>query len=58
MTIWKHILVISGFYFFFTSVLIIVHRYLIDKNATEKSFYKFIKDIKKTPKYFKDAFKS
>lgn len=58
MTIWKHILVISGFYFFFTSVLIIVHRYLIDKNTTEKSFYKFVKDIKKTPKYFKNAFKS
>lgn len=57
MTPWKHWIVVIGFYLFVTAILIMVHRYLINKDSNEKSLYKFIKDVKRTPSYIQGAFK-
>ena len=53
----KHWSVIINFYLLTTIVLIFIHRYLIDKKPNEKSLYKLVKDIKRTPSYIKGAFK-
>lgn len=58
MTQWKHWIVIVGFYLLVTIILIMAHRYVIDKDSDEKSLYKFVKDIKRTPSYIKGAFKN
>lgn len=54
----KLIMAVILLYFLATAILIIFHRYLFDKASNDKSVHKFITDMKKTPGYFKDAFKS
>ena len=56
MKFWLHPLIIGGFYFIATIILVFVHRYIIDKRSDEGLLNKFIKDIRKTPKYFKDSY--